>query len=75
MSHSLSSGLCDDTLQLLICSRSGEFDFNSSRTQEVTFTQNLNKITEGKNTNYRRWTMIGLCGGGYELEISPTQEQ
>lgn len=63
MSHSLSSGLCDDTLQLLICSRSGEFDFNSSRTQEVTFTQNLNKITEGKNTNYRLWTTIGLWWG------------
>lgn len=53
-SHSLSSRLRDNTLELLISSRSGEFDFNSSWTREMSFTQNLKEITGGKKKNNRK---------------------
>lgn len=48
-SHSLSSRLRDDTLEFLIGSGSGEFDFDSGWTQEMTFTQNLTEISGNKN--------------------------
>lgn len=51
--HSLSSRLCDDTLELLIGSGSGEFHFDSGWTQEMTLTQNLTEITGAKKT--RQW--------------------
>ena len=46
LSHLLSSRLCDDTLGSLLCSRSAKFDFYSSGTDAMAFTQNLiNKDT------------------------------
>lgn len=44
VSHLLSSRLCDDTLEFLLRSHSAEFDFYSSWTQEMAFTQNLNNV-------------------------------
>lgn len=42
-SHSLPSGLCEDALKSLLCSRSGESDFYTSWTQDMAFTQNLKR--------------------------------
>lgn len=42
-SHLLSSRLCDDTLEFLLCSHSAQFDFYPCRTQEMALTQNLHE--------------------------------
>lgn len=44
VSNLLSSRLCGDTLELLPCSGSAEFDFHASRAHEMALTQNLSKI-------------------------------
>lgn len=43
VSNLLSSRLCGDTLELLPCSGSAEFDFHASRAHEMALTQNLSK--------------------------------
>lgn len=61
MRHLLSSRLCDDTLEFLLCSRSAEFDFYSGRTQEVAFTQNLNNAEESRNKITEGWIIQSNC--------------
>lgn len=42
--NSLSSRLCDDSLQFFLCSRSAESYLYSCRAQEMSLTQNLNNV-------------------------------